>query len=167
MPRNLLALNYWLHLIATVVWIGGLALMALVVTPGLARSLEDDSRLADVLAELRRRFVPLANLSLAVLVVTGMLQMVSNPNYSGLLRLTNTWTRAILLKHVSVGAMVVLGAYMQWSLNPAVERARLLASRQIDEAQLSALHARERWLSRLNLALGVLVLLFTALATAQ
>ena len=167
MPRYLLALNYWLHLIATVTWVGGLVLMALVVSPAIRRSLEDAARRADLLAELRRRFVPLANLSLAVLMVTGLLQMVADPNYDGFLRLSNAWTRAILLKHLALGGMVILGAYMQWSLTPALERARLLASRQIDEAQLAALRARERWSSRLNVAFGMAVLLFTALATAQ
>ena len=33
MPTWVLALSYWLHLIATIVWVGGLALMALVVWP--------------------------------------------------------------------------------------------------------------------------------------
>jgi uncharacterized membrane protein len=167
MPRLLLALSYWLHLVATVTWVGGLVLMALVVTPALARSLEDDPRRAGMLAELRRRFNPLANLSLAVLVVTGLLQLVADPNYDGFLRLSNTWTRAILLKHLAVGGMLVVGAYMQWSLTPAIERAWLLASRQLEAARLPALRARERWLSRLDVALGVLVLLLTALATAQ
>src|SRR5947199_8041127 len=34
MPTWILALSYWLHMIATIVWVGGLALMALVVWPG-------------------------------------------------------------------------------------------------------------------------------------
>jgi uncharacterized membrane protein len=166
MPVYLLAFNYWLHLLATVVWVGGLVLMVLVVSPGLARVLGEDASRSDVLAELRRRFTPLANLSLVVLVVTGMLQMVSDGHYDGLLRLSNGWTRAMLLKHLSVGGMVVVGAIMQWQLAPAIERARLLASRQPGQGDLPALRTRERQLSRLDLALGILVLLFTALATA-
>jgi uncharacterized membrane protein len=166
MPVYLLALSYWLHLLSTVVWVGGLALMALVVSPGLARALGEDALRADVLDALRRRFTPLANLSLVVLLVTGMLQLVSDRHYDGLLRLSNTWTRAILLKHVAVGGMIVVGAIMQWQLAPAIERARLLASRQPGEGDLPALRARERQLLRLNLALGIVVLLFTALATA-
>jgi uncharacterized membrane protein len=166
MPVYLLAFNYWLHLLATVVWVGGLALMALVVSPGLARALAEDVRRTDVLAELRRRFTPFANLSLVVLVVTGMLQMVSDSHYDGLLRLSNGWTRAMLLKHLAVGGMVVVGAIMQWQLTPAIERARLLASHQSGQGDLPALRTRERRLSRLDLALGILVLLLTALATA-
>lgn len=167
MSPYLLALNYWLHLMATVVWIGGLATMALVVSPGLARSMGDDGRRADVLAELRRRFRPLANLSLAVLLVTGMVQLAGDANYDGFLRLSNTWARAILLKHVAVGGMVLVSVYLQWSLGPAIERARLLAARAGSEAQLPALHARERLIARVNIALSVVVLLLTALATAQ
>jgi uncharacterized membrane protein len=167
MPHYVLALNYWLHLLATVVWIGGLVFMALIVSPGLTRHLGDDARHTDVLGELRRRFKPLANLGLATLLVTGVLQMAADTNYDGFLQLSNAWARAMLLKHIAVGGMVIVGAYMQWSLGPAIERARLLASRHSGEAQLPTLHIRERRLSRLNVTLSILVLLFTALATAQ
>lgn len=166
MPPLLLALNYWLHLIATVVWVGGLVSMALVVSPGLRRVLADADR-ADVLFELRRRFNPLANLSLAVLVATGLLQMTADPNYDGFLRFDNVWARAILLKHVGVIGMVVVGAYLQWSLVPAIGRARLLAERQMDGGQLAVYRTRELWMTRLNAGLGLLVLMLTAVATAQ
>ena len=166
MPVYLLALNYWLHLLASVIWIGGLALNALVIRPALARVLSE-KRSAQVQDELQRRFTPFANLSLVVLVVTGILQMVSDSNYDGLLNFNNVWTQAILLKHLAVGAMVIIALYVQLGLNPALERARLLASRRIKEANLPVLRIREQRISLLNLGFGLLVLLFTALATAQ
>jgi uncharacterized membrane protein len=56
----ILALSYWLHLIATIVWVGGLALMALVVWPGARAVLGPGPQLASLLRDLQRRFEPLA-----------------------------------------------------------------------------------------------------------
>jgi uncharacterized membrane protein len=55
-------------MIATVIWIGGIVFMALVLTP----TLKDVSESGRVFAAVRRRFGPLAGLSLIVLIVTGM-----------------------------------------------------------------------------------------------
>ncbi len=161
-----LGISYFCHLIATVVWIGGLALLVLVVWPSARRVLGDDPKLALLLADLRRRFTPLANLSLVVLVVTGMIQMSGDPNYDGLLVFDNAWSRAILLKHLAILGMVIVGAVLQWGLLPAQERAALLRSRGKDAPDLEHLDRRERLLSMVNLILGGLVLAFTALATA-
>ena len=169
MVQWLLALSFFLHLVATVVWLGGLVLLTLVVWPEarnlLARQEQGEALLA-LLDRLRKRFYPLANLSLIVLIVTGLFQMDKNPHYDGLLQLTNDWTRAILLKHVAVLGMLVVGAAMQWSVLPALERASLLLRRGKDVPDLEQWRRRERQLSALNLVLGVLVLFFTALATS-
>jgi len=71
----------FVHLIATVVWIGGIVFMALVVTP-VAGSEPGCSRF---LTAIQRRFTPIANLCLAALIVTGMVQLTANTNYVGFL----------------------------------------------------------------------------------
>ena len=63
-----LAASYMLHMIATVIWIGGIVFMALVLTP----TLKDVPESGRVFAAVRRRFGPLAGLSLIVLIVTSM-----------------------------------------------------------------------------------------------
>jgi uncharacterized membrane protein len=165
----LLSLSYFLHLAATVVWIGGLVLLPLIVWPE-ARALiarqERGDVLLDLLDRLRRRFYPLANLSLVLLIVTGLYQMEKNPHYDGLLQLTNDWTRAILLKHVAVIGMLIVGIAMQWGVLPALDRASLLVRRGKESPDLEKLRRRERQLSLLNLFLGMVVLFFTAIATS-
>src|SRR3972149_3001777 len=57
-----------------------------------------------------RRFVPLAWLCLATFVVTGLTQMSANPGYAGLLVVRDSWSAAVLVKHLVVGLMAaVLG----------------------------------------------------------
>ncbi len=126
----------------------------------------EPSSLAALLAGLQNRLQQIGWFCLAVLIVTGLFQMSSSPFYKGFLAIENTWSTAILVKHLVVGAMILVSAYVTWGLLPAVQRTVLLraAGRTVDEARVTALHARETWLLRLNLGLSVIVLLLTALA---
>jgi len=152
-----LTIAFWLHMAATIVWIGGLFYQAAVVNPALERFPDQRGRLAN---DLRRRFQPLAWLSLFVLIGTGLIQMSGNPNYEGLFAISNPWSRSILAKHVAIGLMVLVAAYQTWVLNP---RLSLLALKQ--EATASDQVAGEiSRLNRVNLAFGILVLGLTALA---
>lgn len=159
-----LALSYWLHMLATIVWVGGLALMALVVWPGARAVLGPGPKLADLFSRLQHRFAPWAWGSLAVLIVTGLTQMAGNENYDGLLQVTNAWAMAILLKHVAIGGMVLIGVYQQWSVQPALVRLATLQAHGREAPGLDELRRSEVRLTRLNLACGVLVLAFTAVA---
>ncbi len=164
MPPWILALSYWLHMLATIVWVGGLSLMALVVWPGARAMLGPGPELSEFIRRLQKRFNPLAWLSLAVLIVTGLTQMSANKNYDGLLRITNPWTVAILAKHLTVGAMILIGLYMQLSLQPELARLSLLESHGRPAPNAEVLRRREMNLTRLNLACGVVVLGLTAIA---
>ncbi len=161
MPVPLLALMYWAHLLATVIWLGGLAMLVLIAWPGAAGD-------ASTLGMLERRFRPWANLSLIVLLVTGLIQMGGDAHYQGFLVIRDVWSLGLLGKHLVIGAMIIIAAALQWGVYPALERARLAASRgsAADQAAEAALQAHLRRLSALNLALGAAVLLLTALITA-
>jgi uncharacterized membrane protein len=164
----LLAISYFLHLIATVVWIGALVTMALVVWPGLRRALSDEAALARAIEAIDARLKPLANLSLIVLILTGFVQLNSNENYVGLLNFSNTWAQAIALKHLSIIGMVGVGAALNFGVQPALRRQALLAAAGAsDPAEAAALRRQMNRLGRINLILGVVVLVFTAIARAQ
>ncbi len=164
MPPWALTIAFWLHMVATVVWIGGLFYHAAVLLPALQQRWphEDQARLLD---RLRRRFDPLAWLSLAVLVASGLVQMAANPQYQGFLSIENRWSAAILIKHIAIGGMVIAAVYQTWSLQPALERALLMITQARGEASPAApLILRLKALVRLNFGLGLLVLALTAIA---
>jgi uncharacterized membrane protein len=158
-----LALSYTLHLLATIVWVGGLVLLSILVWPNL---LAHDSAIVEVLARLRQRFYPLANLSLIVLIVTGLYQMTRNRHYDGFLKIDSDWAWAILLKHIAVLGMIVIGAIMQWGVLPALDRQILLVKMGKASPDLDRLQRRERQLAAISSILGVLTLVCTAVATA-
>lgn len=164
-----LALSLFVHLVATVVWLGGLAVLTFLVWPEaravMGRS-EGGAAVLALLDKLRGRFQVVANLSLFTLLATGLFQMGKNPNYEGLMAFNNDWSRAMLAKHIAILGMIGVGALMQFALIPALERASLLAKKGKPAPDLDRLRARERRLTIVNLGLGVVVLAFTAVATA-
>lgn len=175
MSSTVLAILYAIHLLAAVLWIGGLIVFALVVLPGARRVLSDlptdktaaQHPVAAMLVELERRFNPLANLSLVVLIATGMLQMSVDENYGGFLQFNNTWAWAMLFKHLAVGGMTVIAGYVALVLEPERRRLQTLAlANRPDDLGSRRLTDRRARLAKLNLASGLLTLLFTAVATA-
>lgn len=167
MSPSLLAISYFFHLIATVIWLGGLALLVLLVWPEARRVLSENEALYAFLNRLRKRFYPLTNYSLLVLLVTGMFQMPPDPNYQGLLDFSNDWGRLILLKHVGVVGMVICGLAIQYSVIPALERTSMLLERgKGDPAEYERLRRREVRLTWANIVLALLVLACTAWATS-
>ena len=163
-PTWLLAFSYWVHLLATVTWLGGLLMMALVAWPAVRNQVMDVGQWS----ELLRRFTPWANISLVLLWVTGFLQMSANPNYEGFLSVNSLWAQAILIKHIAVAGMMVFGLYTQWRLHPALARLAILEKKKpaLAQSERDRLTRQESRVLRLNLACALLVLLFTAIATA-
>jgi uncharacterized membrane protein len=163
-PFWILTLSYWLHLLSTVVWLGGLTLMAVVGWPAVRRQLLE----SDQWALLLRRFTPWANGSMIMLWVTGFLQMSGDPNYDGFLAVSSLWAQALLIKHVAVLGMMAFGIYVQMRIHPALARLALLEQKRpaMAQAERQELAQRENRLLRLNLVLAMVVLFCTAVATA-
>jgi len=100
---------------------------------------------------------------------TGMFQMSAHPEYEGFLAVNNSWAAAILAKHIAIGGMVIVSAYITWGLLPALKRIALkrAAGLEIDEGHQAQLLKRESLGSTINLVLSVVVLLLTAIARAS
>jgi uncharacterized membrane protein len=167
LPQSILVLSLFLHLIATVIWIGGLVVTVIMVYPAVSRALKDNPALYAFLSGLRKRFAPLSNLSLVVLVATGLSQMTADKYYDGFLTFDNEWTRVMLAKHITIIGMVISGGALQWFVVPALERVSLLLEHgKGDPAEFEKLRRREVRLTWLSVLLGIGVLGFSAWATA-
>jgi len=176
-PIWALTLAYWLHMLATVIWIGGLAALTILVLPS-ARNALDIRAYANLVGELQRRLDPVGWFSLALLVGTGLLQMSANPNYHGFLAIEGRWASAIFFKHLLFLGMVGVSSYLTWGLLPKLRRNTLRQARQqgVDNSgtqesqrwmqEAKSLQQQETVLLRLNLILGVLILALTAVARA-
>jgi len=164
--NELLALSLFFHLTATAVWIGGLLITMLLVWPAARHTLEEAQPLYSLLRSLRKRFYPISNLSLFVLIATGLFQMTADPNYEGFMRFDNTWSVVMLVKHVVIVFMALAGLALQYGTAPALERTSLLLERGKDDSsiaqQWTSLRRREVILTWATGLLGLSVLAFSA-----
>ncbi len=180
-PTWALALIYALHMLSTVVWIGGLSALVMLVLPAAQRVLDMKSYAA-LLENIQRRLDPIGWFCLVVLAATGMFQMSANPNYHGFMAIDNGWAVAILLKHGVYVLMIGVSAYISGWVLPGLRRAALrLAksqdgkdgkdgqklSEQRDSSAAAQMQRLNILLLRLNLVLAVLILALTALARAS
>lgn len=166
-PTWAIAFVFWLHMLATVTWLGGLAAIAILVLPTAKRVLKPADQLA-FLEGIQKRLEPLAWFSLATLVATGLFQLSINPHYDGFLSTTGQWSLAILTKHIMVVLMIVVSAIQTWEVLPAIRRGLLRIEKgQASEEEVKRLQKQEILLLRLNIGLSILILAATAFARAS
>ncbi len=164
MPSWALALAFWLHMLATVTWVGSLAATSVLILPAAKHTLKPVDQLAFIEA-MQKRLEPIAWFCISLLIVTGLFQMSVNPHYDGFLSTSTQWSLSLLIKHGLVLVMIVVTAVQTWEILPAIRRA-LMIMNKISPEQVIRLQQRETWLLRANLALAVLILLATAFARA-
>lgn len=165
-PTWALALTYWLHLFATVAWVGSLAGVSLLILPAMKRSLDSENQLVFIEA-MQRRLEPIAWFSMTLLVLTGLFQMSVNPHYDGFLSTSTQWSIAILTKHSLGIVMVVVSAIQTWEVIPAIRRAIVKSKKSDNAREIESLRRREVLLLRANFGLSLLILLATAFARAS
>jgi uncharacterized membrane protein len=164
-PTWALAITYWLHMLATVAWIGSLASISFLVLPAMQRSLNSETQLV-FLEAMQKRLEPIAWFSMSLLVLTGLFQMSVNPHYDGFLSVSTQWSLAILTKHLLGIVMVVVSAIQTWEVIPAIRRAILRSKKSQNADELESLRRREILLLRINFGLSILILLATSFARA-
>ena len=166
MSEAALAISLFFHIAATVIWIGGILLITFMVVPELNRILAEQPALFHCCGPARA-FHRLGQFGTGYLVVTGVLQMSTDPNYEGLLSFSNRWSQVLLLKHILIIAMAALGLMLQFGLAPALERTSLLLERGAGDAVAwRTLRGRERRLTLLIALLAVPILAASAWLTA-
>lgn len=164
-PYWALALTYWIHLLATVTWIGGIVAISILVLPAARRTLKPVDQLA-FLEAMQTRLEPLAWFSITALVLTGLFQMSVNVHYDGFLNVSSQWSLAILIKHGLGLIMGAVTAVQTWEILPAIRRTLMRREKDASEEEIIALQNREERLRKANLFLSILILGAAAFARA-
>lgn len=152
MTNILIALSTWLHVLATIVWIGYYVFTSLIYLPVLQRQMDVDA-LREVLEKMSARLRPFFGGSLLIFLVTGTHLMLINESYLGLGDFFgNAWSVLIVIKHVLVVVFLAL----------AVISERVFLG-QVGEQKPQAL-MQFRSALNINAILGVVILLLTSIA---
>ena len=164
-PTWALALTFWLHMLATVTWIGSIVSVSLFFLPAAKQTLKPVDQLALVDA-MQKRLEPIAWFSIGLLLITGLFQLSANPHYDGFLSTSGQWSITILIKHSLAVIMVVVSAIQTWEVLPAIRRT-LMRKEKAMTGELVVLQKRETRLIRMSVILALLILAATAFARAS
>lgn len=152
--------NVTIHLFAALVWLGGMFFFALVGVPVLRR-VEPPEQRARLFSALGRRARNVGWIALAVLVVTGIinmhfrsvlsLELLLNPEFWA-----TRYGTALGWKLAAVAAMLVVSAFHDFVFGPAASR--------LGPGSAEAQRARRTasWLGRINALLGVIIVIAAA-----
>lgn len=152
MSPFLVVISTWLHALATIVMVGYFVFTSLIYLPILEREMPA-SVLRGLLQKFSARLKPYFGSALLIFLVTGTHLMVINEQYLGLGNIfANAWSILIVAKHVLVVGFLAVAFISE----------RVYMS-QISDQNPIALQQYRRALAS-DLALGLLILLLTALA---
>ena len=154
MPTFLIALSTWLHILATIVFIGHYLFTSLIYLPVFEGSMQPTA-VRDLLEQVSARLRPFFGGSLLIFLITGTHLMLINKSYLGLGHFFgNPWSALIVIKHVLVLAFLALAVIS--------ERAYL---GKISDQKPEALN-RFRRAVNINTGMGMVILLLTSIAQA-
>ena len=153
MSQTLTALSFWLHSLATVVFIGHYVLLSLVYLPLLGEAE------GTILSGISKRSRPWLYGSMLAFAITGVYLTFVDPNYLGIGDFNNLWAVLMLVKHLLLVGMIGMGFWFN-----AILRVGPMMSSNTGAGQAVA---RFRQYSNLMAIAGVLVLLLTAVSQAQ
>jgi uncharacterized membrane protein len=130
----------WIHVLSAITWLGGMLFIALVLVPAV-RTFDDARLRTRLVQESGSRFRTVAWIALALLVVTGLL---------------NLWFQPFLLRaprfHWKLGLVVlalILSAFHDWVLGP---RAGLPGADP-------SIRLRASWVARVNVVVALAIVL--------
>lgn len=152
----LLVVGAWIHLFASVVWIGGIFFILFVALPVAKETLEQPGKL---MGALSKRFVPLANISILLIFVTGIFMSLSSHSFAEIASLGSLLSQALLAKIILV--LIMTGIHFYRGLILASRIGKLTTEGGHSE-KVGALQRLSLNLVKVNFLFGLIVLLITA-----
>jgi uncharacterized membrane protein len=148
----------WLHIMATVVWIGGMFTNFFILRPSLAKALSpaDAGKLMGVVMKKTRIVV---YISIVVLGVTGIPLKIINPNYISIINFENSWEIVSFVKHLCYGILVLLAVYSFEILSPKVRKVAEMGP----SPALALLQKKQATLGKLAFLTAIVVLVLSSL----
>jgi putative copper export protein len=98
---------------------------------------------------------------MGILVVTGVVMTLVDPQHAGSYGPGNTWGLFLMLKHIFVVILIVLAVCILQVLLPGIEK----AGAKGPSPELAKLQKRQMIISILSFVAALLVLLFTAVTS--
>jgi uncharacterized membrane protein len=157
----LLSLANWVHLSATVLWIGAMATNLLIIMPS-ARATLTPPLMGQLLGAIMKKFRVAAYCCAGALLLTGVLMTTARSGYTGLLNFDSLWTVLLLAKHIVVICLILLAIYSFEILAPGVGK----VAAKGPSPELGRLQVRQMNFAKVGLIMGVTIFALTRIESA-
>ena len=147
----------FVHIMATVLWVGGILVNLFVFVPSAKVTLEPPV-MGKFMGAVTKRFKPIVYACMVLLGITGYIMLIQNPNNVGTLTFEKNWSILSLIKHIVVVVWIIIGIYMFEGLLPKMGK---LAA-QGPSPELGKLQALQVKLGIVAVVLAVVVLYLTS-----
>ena len=144
------------HLLATVVWIGGMFYMDLILMPSLAKI--DPGERGKLMGIIAKKFTIAAWSAIIVIIITGILKTPSNMYFDT----SDEYGTYLFIKHVLVIGAIIVGLIITLVIVPKLKQSTPKPGERPSEEFISYSKKIEH-LSKTNLILGILILICAAL----
>ncbi|MBT3275992.1 MAG: DUF4149 domain-containing protein [Spirochaetales bacterium] len=156
----------WIHLLATVTWIGGIIFYTLVLMP--ATSALDPPQRGKLMGAISKKYAPMSGVAILLLILTGIL--INIERGIPVISLSTTYGIFFFIKHLCVLVMICIGVVIALVLGPKLKPPasgdQPAGSPPPPSPQVIKLQKTMGLLGTINMVLGIVVLLLTALARA-
>ena len=143
----------WFHLLAAIVWIGGMLFLALVLIPSL-QGLEDSKLRSQLVHLVGRRFRTVGWIAIGVLITTGILNVI-RLGVSPIALLGTRFGTILGLKLALVSVMIVLSGVHDFILGPKLTS----SNPRPGSTGSDGLRRTVVTLARVNLLVGITIVL--------
>lgn len=148
----------FLHLMATIAWIGGMFFNFLVVMPTVQKAL-DPATAGKFMGMMFKRVRVVVYTSLLILFVTGIPMKIANEYYVSIINFDNTWETVGFIKHVFVAILALMALYSFEILFPKVGK---LAAKG-PSPELNSLRKRQKMTGAFSFLLGIIIIFLSAM----
>ena len=113
MTANILAFTLitFLHDLFTAVWIGGLIAIGITALPAAREVLGKTPQTKKLMDAIQKRQSVLVYISIAGLVVTGLLMSRRSAEFTGLFSFANLYSSGLAIKHILILGMIAIALY--------------------------------------------------------
>lgn len=148
----------WIHIMATVAWIGGMFVNFIVLRPVVTKVL-DPATAGKFMQTLMKRFRVVIYTSIVLLGVTGIPLKIINENYISIINFDNNWEIVSFIKHIFYGILVVLAVYTFEILSPKIAR----AAKNGPSPAMAALQKQQGMMGAVAFLTAIIILILSSL----
>ena len=157
------ALLDWVHLLATVSWIGGIVFYVTILLP--SSFVLDPPQRGKLMGAIMKRYAPITWVGIILLILTGIL--ISIERGMPVISFSSTYGILFFIKHICILIMICIGVIISFVLGPKiVPKAPPAGPPSPPGPEVIKIQKTMGILGNLNMFVGIAVLLLTALARA-